>query len=178
MRRSRMALSYAVIGLLTAVGCQEESPVPTVADEVRLLEADQVTIGGRHYFTQEGIRAATLHFDTVYQWRDSVNWHMREPNLTVYNDDGSERARVTSRRGVINPRADQMIAREQVVLVVPGQDRRVETEELHYDPEGGRIWGDSAFVMYHEGRILRGSSFTSDLEFRNFRVLGPGGRDP
>jgi LPS export ABC transporter protein LptC len=171
----RRGLTYGILALLLAGACQDQPPVPTVADDLQLMGADQVTQGGRHIFTQEGIRSSVLTFDTAFQWRDSVNLHLRNLDLTVFNEDGSERARVTSERGTLDSRAERMTARRNVVLVVPGQDRRVETEELHYDPEGGRLWSDSAFVMLHQGRTHRGSAFTSDLEFQNFRIVGPGG---
>jgi len=171
----RMVLTNLVVGALVLYGCQDPAPTTTATDNLRFLEADAVVIDGQHFFTQEGVRAATLLFDTAYQWRDSVDMHLARLTLTVYNEDGSERARVNSDRGTLDRRGDRMTARENVVLVVPAQLRRLETEELHYDPEGNRIWSDSAFTMTHEGRALRGSAFTSDLEFRNFRVLGPGG---
>jgi LPS export ABC transporter protein LptC len=171
----RIVLANLAIGALAVYGCQEPAPMTTATDSLRFLEADAVVIDGQHFFTQEGVRAATLLFDTAYQWRDSVDMHLARLTLTVYNEDGSERARVTSDRGTLDRRGDRMTARENVVLVVPAQVRRLETEELHYDPEGNRIWSDSAFAMTHDGRSLRGSAFTSDLEFRNFRVLGPGG---
>jgi LPS export ABC transporter protein LptC len=167
-------LAYVVLVSLALFGCQEEAPVVT-SPQNRFLEADAVVIEGEHYFTQEGIRSAHLVFDTAFQWRDSVDTHLAGLTLTVFNEDGSERARVTSDRGTLDRRGDRMTARESVVLVVPAQDRRVETEELHYDPDAGRMWSDSSFVMLHAGRTLRGSSFTSDLEFRNFRILGPEG---
>lgn len=168
-------LTLLALALLTFAACQDDAPVTTVTDGGVYLDADLVTLNGRHYFTQDGIRSATLVFDTAFQWNDSVNVHLRNPVLSVFHEDGSERATVTSRKGILDRRAEQMVARESVVLVVPEQDRHVETEELHYDPEGNRIFSDSAFVMIHEGRTLRGSSFTSDLEFRNFRIIGPGG---
>lgn len=175
MNPGRIALAGAALWLLAFVGCEGEPPVATVSDEVRMLGSDMIIVNGRHHFTREGIRAATLRFDTAYQWNDSVNVHLAGPVLTVFNEDGSERATVTSDRGVMDRRAEGMIARQNVVLIVPGQERRVETEELHYDPEGGRLWSDSSFTMVHEGRTLRGSAFTSDLEFRNFRVVGSEG---
>lgn len=178
MTRPRIWLANLTVGLLAVAACEQPTPVNTATDALRFLEADAVVIDGQHFFTQEGVRAATLQFDTAYQWRDSIDMHLARLTLSVYNEDGSERASVTSERGTLDRRGDRMTARENVILIVPGQQRRVETEELHYDPEGNRIWSDSAFVMTHEGRTLRGSSFTSDLEFRNFRVLGPGGGGP
>ena len=78
----------------------------------------------------------------------------------------------------LEPLAERLTARGEVVLVVPFQERRLETEELHYDPELNQLWSDSAFVMNEEGRERAGSSFRSDLEFRDFVVQGSGGTGP
>ena len=51
--------------------------------------------------------------------------------------------------------------------------RRVESEELNYNPNGDRIWSDSATTMIEPGRISEGLGFESDLNFRR-TVVGPG----
>jgi LPS export ABC transporter protein LptC len=161
-------------GLLVA--CDDSAPVAAIIDDARVLEADGITIGGEHVFLNaEGIRESILLFDTMYQWRDSVDYHLAGVNLTVNNEDGSERVHVTSREGRMDTRGERFLARGAVVLVVPEEGRRLESEELHYDPNSERIWSDSAFVMTMPGRNpIRGSAFTSDLEFGSFRAVGPG----
>jgi len=59
-----------------------------------------------------------------------------------------------------------------VVLIIPFQDRRLETQELQYDPDADELRSDSAVVITEGGRSYEGSSFTSDLEFRSFEVQG------
>jgi hypothetical protein len=60
-----------------------------------------------------------------------------------------------------------------VVLEVTGDGRKVESSELNFDPYGDRIWSDSAFVSTLPGqRPIRGCSFTSDLNFNSFRIIG------
>ncbi len=168
--------------IFTVVGggilaCREESQVVTASEELMHLDADAIVMGGEHTFTnEEGLRSAYLAFDTAYQWRDSVNTALRGVDLTVFNRNGSERARITSVRGTLDPRGERMTAQGNVVLIVPEEDRRLESGELNYDPQVGQIWSDSSFVMTHEGQTLSGASFTSDLEFRNFQARGTGGQ--
>lgn len=159
--------------------CEVDAPVATVSDPDRFLEADAIVMGGVTTISNaDGIRTARLQFDTAYQWNDSTHQALRGVNLIVFNDDGSERATVTSLRGTFEPLAERLTARGEVVLVVPFQDRRLETEELHYDPELNQLWSDSAFVMNEEGGQREGSSFRSDLEFRDFVVQGSAGTGP
>jgi LPS export ABC transporter protein LptC len=170
-------LMCAGIAAALLLGCQGEDGVRpgAVGAPLEFMGADAVLMGGEHTYTNaEGIRSAHLNFDTIFQWRDSLDWALRGVDLTVYGETGAIRAHVTAVRGAMDPRGERLMAQGDVVLTVPGEDRRLETPELHYDPNGERIWSDSSFVMTFQGRPLRGRGFTSDLEFRNFTVLGPG----
>jgi LPS export ABC transporter protein LptC len=175
MLRRTLALWLLLGGVAgLAVGCDEEVPVATVPEDYLQFDADGVVFQMTHRFTQEGVLQALVVADTAIQWHDSTAVALRVVDLRVYDDDGSERAHVTSRRGSLDTRTERMTAQGDVVLVVPAENRVIESQELHFDPRSERIWSDSAFVMRHQGRILRGSSFTSDLEFRNFVIRGSG----
>lgn len=172
------------IGLWTLLGaglvlssCEEGAPVATLTTDLgAYLDADGVTIGGEHVFLNaEGVRASRIEFDTMYQWSDSTDHALRGIDLRVLNDNGSERAHVTALRGWMDPRGERLVAQGDVVLVIAAEDRRLETGELHYDPDNDRIWSDSSFVMTFQGRVIRGSAFMSDTEFRSFQATGPGG---
>lgn len=170
----RLAVALAVLGALGLVACQDETSLPVVSEMPDFLGADMVTMGGSHTITNaEGIRTVILDFDTMFQWNDSVNQALRGVDLTVFYEDGSERASVTSLRGVFNPELEELTAQGNVVLTLPDQDRSLETQELHYDPNADQLWSDSSFVMYEGTRTIPGRSFRSDLDFRNFRICGP-----
>lgn len=163
-----------ILGLGAA--CAEEVPVATVPEEYLRFDADGVVFDMTHRFTQDGRLQALVMADTAIQWNDSTAVAMRGVNLRVYNEDGTERAHVTAVRGTLDTRTEAMVAHGDVVLIIPSEQRRIETQQLRYDPRGGEIVGDSAFVMTLPGsRPMRGRSFRSDLEFRNFRIVGEGG---
>ncbi len=168
-----MAGVFVLVG--TGAACTTENEVPTVPEAYLEFDADGIVLGMTHRITQDGRTQGLVHADTAIQWRDSAAVHLRGVDLTVMEEDGSERAQVTARTGVLDTRTNRMTANGNVVMVVPGQARRVESEELNYDPQGDRIWSDSAFVHTLRGQVTRGRAFTSDLEFRNFTILGRGG---
>lgn len=172
--RSGIAGLLLILVAAVAVACEEEPPVATVPSEYLQFDADGVVFQMTHRFTQEGVLQALVLADTAIQWHDSTAVALRVVDLRIYAEDGTERAHVTSQRGTLDTRTERMTARGDVVLVIPGEQRTIESEELHFDPRGERIWSDSAFVMRHQGRLLRGASFTSDLEFRNFEIRGTG----
>jgi LPS export ABC transporter protein LptC len=139
-------LGLATVALL-AVGCEDEAPVATVPAEYLRFDADGVVFEMTHRFTQEGTLQALVLADTAIQWNDSTSVALRVVDLRVYAEDGSERAHVTSREGSLDTRTERMTARGDVVLVIPAEQRTIESQELHFDPRGDRVWSDSAFVM-------------------------------
>ena len=169
--RIRSILGLGALVWLAA--CENEAPVESLQEAETFLGADMVTTGGVHTITNaEGIRSAYLQFDTMYQWNDSTRQALRGVDLTVYNPDGSARGQVTALRGQFDPRGESLTAQGSVVLVIPGDSRRLETEELHYDPELQQLWSDSAFVLYEGAQTREGCSFRTDLTFQNLRVTG------
>ncbi|TVP55404.1 MAG: LPS export ABC transporter periplasmic protein LptC [Gemmatimonadales bacterium] len=171
----RWVLLATLCALPLAVGCEEEAPLATVPPEYLEFEADGIAFGMVHRFTQDGVIQAKVIADTTIQWNDSTSVALRVLEMDVYNEDGSERAHVVADRGWLDTRTNRMAAYGNVVLTVPGQGRRLESQELHYDPRAEEMWSDSSFVMYQQGEPpFRGAAFTTDLEFRDFRARGTG----
>ena len=160
--------------------CEADSTVATLPESESFLGADGIIMGGTTTITNDqGIRTARLQFDTAFQWRDSTHQSLRGVDLVVYNEeDGTQRATVTAIRGRFEPRDERLQANGNVVLVIPFQNRRLETEELHYDPEAEELRSDSAVVLIEGGRRYQGTAFSSDLEFENFVVYGSAGVGP
>jgi LPS export ABC transporter protein LptC len=173
MYRLPTSLLLLLVVLVALVpGCNGETDVAVVAPELEAMDADFIIVGGEQYLSQDGRTEAHLVYDTAFQWNDSTMAALRRVELVVFHEDGTERARVTADRGRFDQSTDRMIAQGNVVLVIPGDGRTLRTEELHYDPQAGQIWSDSAFVMDLPHQTLRGRSFRSDLEFRNFEARG------
>jgi LPS export ABC transporter protein LptC len=163
--------------VLVLGACVEDPPVASDPTGGSFPSADAVTISGEYYFSNaQGIRASHLRFDTLYTWNDSINSEARGPALTIFNEDGSQRALVTSREGIIDSRFESFIARGSVVLDVPAQMLHLETEELRYDSQTDQISTDTCFLLMREGQApLRGSRFRSDIEFQSIQAENTGG---
>jgi hypothetical protein len=67
-----------------------------------------------------------------------------------------------------------MVAIGNVVLITNNL-RKIETEELHYDPNTRRMWSDVTTRHTYEGRVQIGDSFQSDDEFTRVVVQNPRG---
>jgi LPS export ABC transporter protein LptC len=165
---ARMKCEVAVFCFALLLGCQPAGLISVASDGVPEMDADQVVIGFEHVQTQEGVRQSILVADTAFFWEGADSVVFLNVRMTAFSETGAIRATVTSQRGI--QRDHRLVARQSVVLSIPEDSRRIESEELHHDPELERIWSDSATVMYTGEQTVYGSAFQSDLQFSNVTV--------
>jgi LPS export ABC transporter protein LptC len=132
-----------------------------------------VITGLEHLITIEGVKEGLLYAERAFFYRDSSVYHLEKPDLILYTATGAQEARVTSETGRFNPNTREMLATGGVVMIITEGDKRVESEQLVYDPSGQRIRSDSMTTMIEPGRVSEGLGFDSDLDFRR-TVVGPG----
>jgi LPS export ABC transporter protein LptC len=174
----RLRSSFLLLALAATTGCQAETTTP--AASIAELPADQIVYGLRHTMTQEGIRKAFLRGDSAYVRDEGRRFDLNGVNLEFFDEAGRRGGDLTSLTGEYVTTSGVFIARGSVVLITQGPrgTRRLETEELHYDPTADRIWSPVPFVMREAGETSRGQSFNSDSEFRNFTIQGAQGSIP
>jgi LPS export ABC transporter protein LptC len=164
------ALLLAALAAVAAGGCDDTPQTPQAPPELLAMQPDLMTYETDTYVTVRGIRSAQIHADSSMFWDDSTAVHMHGVALEVYTETGSVRATVNAERGRYEPETQSMYATGNVVLVMPNENRRVESSELWYEPSSERIWSDSASTYFHDGQVTRGTCFKSDLSFRNYQV--------
>ncbi len=162
-----------------ASACGDADPTPVASRETLALDADNVAYEIRHQLTREGVREGVLTADTAYFYRDSSFVALRDLHLTTFTDTGEPKGEVTAERGGLYSDTNRMWAEGDVILIIHTDGRRIETEELHYDPRADRIWSDTTTVLIEGGERFVGSSFESDLDFTDVLVRrGRGTIDP
>jgi LPS export ABC transporter protein LptC len=167
--RSRIGGLVALALALAA--CEGEPPTPVAGDTLLEMTADMISEQMVTYFTNgEGIRTGKIEADTAYYFQDSTVVHMQGVQMTVNTETGQLRATVTADKGRYDERTQQMHAVGNVVLVMPNDDRQVESGELYYDPMTEKIWSDSASTYRNQGRVTRGTCFQSNMDFTQFSV--------
>jgi len=126
--------------------------------------------GARFKLTDQGLARAQLEADTAYFFDDNTRQELENVHTTFYTVTGAKDAVLTSRHGTINNRTNNMIARNNVV-VVSEDGRRLTTAELIYNQQKNQISSDSAFVMTEPNRRLEGVGFRSDPNMKNIQIL-------
>jgi LPS export ABC transporter protein LptC len=154
-----------------------KTQTPT-GEDFQSISADMIMVGMTQNMTADGLRRARLQGDSAFVFEDSAKVKVKGVNLTIFNEQGVETARLTSRLGDFNTQNQGMIARGNVVLVTTSgtTPRRIETEELHYDPETHQIWSTVKTLMIEGGSRITGDGFKADDKFENVSVTHPEGR--
>lgn len=177
-RRPRLLPTLLIGGWggLALGACGGDPETALAPPELQEIQADHVVFDMEQLITTEGVREAKVLADTAFFFQDSSAVHLQGVHMTLYDELGRETAVVTSLRGRLDTRTNQMIGRGDVVLTVHQGNRVVESPELYYDPDTQRIWSDSATVFREGNTVLRGTSFTSDVNFTDARVHNARGR--
>jgi LPS export ABC transporter protein LptC len=167
-RRPRWAALLLFIGL---GACQEATSGPVASHELLDQGADNVVFGMTSFMTANGIREGRVEADTAFMYADSARAKLRQMRIVFYDEAGAAKATVTGTAGEWDRNNDRMWAQGDVVLIVHADGRRIESAEIIYDPVEDEIWSDSATVQtLANGRVTRGSSFRSDMDFTNVRI--------
>jgi LPS export ABC transporter protein LptC len=165
----RFSMSLVAISLLAAACGGNKAELPVAASGFQRIDADQFIVGFQQYITEAGRKKAELLGDTAYIYDDSSTAKVKKIHLTLYDDAGQFSARLQSDSGNVNSSTQAMIARGSVVLVTK-DGSRIETQELHYDPDAHRIWSNVATTKRDQNGTMSGSGFEADDKFNNVRV--------
>jgi LPS export ABC transporter protein LptC len=167
-----LSLAPALALAVLAIACDRQTASPTADPDFKNLDADQVIVGFQQYVSERGLNKAILRGDTAYIYEDSSLAKVRKVDLVLYDEAGKVSARLTSKAGRLNTFTQGMVASGNVILITESDGRRIETEELHYDPTTHRVWSNVRTTQRHQGGVLTGTGFEADDKFYNVRITG------
>ena len=161
---TRAAILLAALLLCAVlVGCAEDERVAATEDLSEDLP-DQELFDTTIYDTKRGERRWILGSDRLARYHDQDEAQLFGVNMDFYKAD-TLFSTLTSRRGRANMKTNDLFAWGEVV-VVTRDGRRLETEELDYDDNTGRISND-VFNRFTRGDDVMtgiGMEATPDLD--------------
>jgi LPS export ABC transporter protein LptC len=163
-----------LLATLLLAACGEPAEPPLAEDWVASMDADQVMFNVEHFVTNNGVVRGKLLADTAFMYEDSAVVRVRPVNLTLYDEQGEVAGEVTAAAGRLDTRTQRMVATGSVV-VQEIQGDRIETEELHFDPNRDRVWSEVATTIHRGGSVLHGTGFTSNTGLTDTRLDAPTG---
>ena len=171
MRNGRSQLAPVAVAMVAALAACGGTEDPVSGTGFRDLPADHVVLDLDTDIKDMGALRARLHADTAYIWEDSAKTLMFPVDLKLYDKNGAQTAHLTADEGHLDSQTNNMFAKGNVVLVTVDGNRRILTEELHYDPQRERLWSDVHTVMFEGESRLEGSGFRANSEMTDIEVF-------
>ncbi|HKK94373.1 MAG TPA: LPS export ABC transporter periplasmic protein LptC [Longimicrobiales bacterium] len=174
----RLLLPLAAVAVLGLAACEEES-TGVVADPSDFIPTDyQITSGFEFTSTVDGVRNAEVVADSTWQWTDSSSVRLFGVQMNFFDSLGIASARLTSQEARLDVESQDLEARGNAVLNVFARNATIQSPVLYYSPEQNEIRSDTVTRAVIDGDPLTGTTFVSDLQFRNITVTQPVGNIP
>jgi len=169
----RSGILAGLLGL-SAVGCDEDAPVPNGTVPAVFVEgADQVMVGVDNHITREGIRRARLNADTAYTFEAEGRLDLRVVTLTFFTEQGDSLGVLTGQSAEYLLEAGDVKIRGDVEVSLSNGER-FEAPVIEYISAAGELRADSGYVQTTpDGTVDRGSYVVVDLD-TDERRYGPG----
>jgi len=170
-------IAFRGLGLVAVAvclfACNEEAQFQTVDPPIGrpdLPTPDQVVENGEHLITEQGVKKALLTAEQLYFYNQTGKVFGDTVQVEFYDETGAFVSLLTAQTGEMDQSSRKMIARGNVF--VRGRDSTIKTEELHYDPQGNRIYSQVETEINQRGNVIRGRGVESDPALKEVRVQG------
>jgi hypothetical protein len=117
-----------------------------------------------------------LHADSGYAMPEAGTTRLCGVRLVVRDSLDRTVAEVTGATAEFDRQREVLVARGAVIVDLPLQGRRIETDELHYTPRDNRVWSPTTTTLHEGDVVLTGTSFTADRHFETVRLERARGR--
>ena len=156
------------------VGCTDQGTRPSAA-VAAADSADQVIYGMSTSVHDNGDRRSLVIADTAFVYQAAQKMDLRRLKVTFFDELGKQTSVLTAKIGIYSLTNGSLDARGSV-FVESTDGRKLTTEHLIYDKGMLQLRSDTTFVFDSPTGRLTGTTFTSDLEFKNVDVVRPKGR--
>lgn len=141
------------------------------AVEVPKAAADRVTTDAEYLFTDSGLVRNRLRSGRIAQWSaEPKRTELSEGlELVFYNAQGQQSSVLTARRGTMIPSEKRMEVNEDVVFI-NAKGERLETEQLTWDQDSGRVHTDRAVRIQRGGDIIHGQGLVASEDLSRYTI--------
>jgi LPS export ABC transporter protein LptC len=142
------------------------------AIEVPANGPDRVSINAEYLYSDSGKIQNRLRAGKIAEYMNT-NDPRRELSdgveLTFYGPTGQPGSSLTARRGRILPNAQRMEVEEQVVFI-NARGERLETEQLTWDQDSGRVHTDLPVKVTRTRDIIYGQGLDASQDFSRYTI--------
>lgn len=174
-RPAPKTLTPLLVLLLSAAACGDDSSGSMAQPPIFQEGADQVMLEVEHYLTRDGLRRGLLRADTAFTFEDDARVELRQLELELYDETGSNRGVLTAESGTYQLETGDLTVRGGVELR-GSRDRGeapsvLETDSLRYLAARDELSTEARYTLTRpDGTVERGSSLVTDPALRDIRT--------
>ncbi|MBP7669588.1 MAG: LPS export ABC transporter periplasmic protein LptC [Candidatus Eisenbacteria bacterium] len=166
--RRASALAACAAAALVALGCEQEPARAPSAGTPG--DAVQTVLRMNLRESEAGKLRWVLEADSAFVYGEEDSTLLRSMRVEFYDPKGeSVTSTLESRRGQVDARTRLLIAKDHVV-VVSREGHRLETEELRWDPEIGKVVSDRFVRLTKDGSVITGVGIESDPDLGSYSI--------
>jgi LPS export ABC transporter protein LptC len=164
------ALGLLVLALLGG-GC---GPEPAEQQSGTGEPPPQQVVQGMRLRQSEGGRVRwELAADSAMSYGEKERMHLWVVRVEFHDaETESLRSTLTAREGEIDPRTEELMARGNVV-VTTSEGRRLETEELRWDPKRAKVISDLPVRLTKGKSVITGTGIEADPDLGQYEIRTP-----
>ncbi len=154
----------------TLFSCQNDLD-RVAAIDVPAEAPDRITFGAEYHFTDSGEVRNILKAGRIDEYRsEPERTEITEGlELTFFDSLGQPGSVLTARRGIIIPAQEKMEVYEEVVFVNANGDR-LETEQLTWLQDSGKVHTDRAVRIKRGGDIIHGHGLDANQDLSQYTI--------
>ncbi len=167
----RAILFLLVLGTAgVLVSCKNDLD-QVAAIEVPEAAPDRVTRNAEYFYTDSGRVRNRLRAGRIAEWAVKPEHTEISEGLELlfFDAQGHEGSTLTARRGTIMPKEKRMEVFENVVFI-NGRGERLETEQLTWDQDSGRVHTDKPVRVERGGDIIHGQGLDAAEDFSRYTI--------
>jgi LPS export ABC transporter protein LptC len=171
MMYTRSPIFYIVITTLILSACSSEKVKPKVDYTIEDSNIPmQESWNSEIIFSEDGSIKAKLFSDHIRIYNEPREKLLTTVIIDFYNSQGQPRSKLTSEKGRIDDITQNMYAIENVVAINDSSGVRLETDELMWRKEDGKIVTDKFVRITTDDEIIEGYGFESDQSLQNYII--------
>ncbi len=129
----------------------------------------------------EGIFTDSGHVEFYMKTPEQIRFQSEDEEfpkglyLEFFNEEHKKETTLTARYGYYTKKDNKWFIKDSVVVINLLDDRKLETEELHWEPAKKRVYNDK-FVKITTGKqLLYGTGLEAKDDFSDYEILNPSG---
>lgn len=168
-------LSILALACVVLASCKNEIAEINAMTDVRQLPV-QTSYNAEYTYSEKGKIRNKLFAGQLDQYLGENGYLEVSNGLTFVFLDSLEReeARLTSLKGIYYEKEKRMVVTDSVELK-NAVGEKLETQELTFLQDSGKIFTDKFVTIYTKDAVFRGHGLESNDSFTKYRILKPSG---